>query len=349
VVAALARHGAVEVAYVPFGADRPAAVFDELEGLRLRALQASRGPGRLLRYLAARLLGVPADFARGVSPELAQAATPAPPGTRIIADGPVAAAALIGRARARQIVYLAHNLESGFRGTPALARFERRVLRLYAESWMATRADVRAAVELGAEPARVRYVPNVVDTCRIAPVDPARSDRVLFVADFTYPPNRQALGWLTAEVLPRLWERRPEARLSLVGRGSDEPQRDARVQALGFVDDLAAAYASADVVAVPLLSGGGSPLKFVEALAYGLPVVATSHAARLLEDGVAGEHFVEAHDAGAFAAALDALLGDPVRGGRIGATGRELVQRSYSVDTLAELLCPPHAGLGLTR
>ena len=42
----------------------------------------------------------------------------------------------------------------------------------------------------------------------------------------------------------------------------------------------------------PLLHGGGSPLKFIEALAHGLPVIATAHSSRLLEDGRTGEDFV---------------------------------------------------------
>ncbi len=40
-----------------------------------------------------------------------------------------------------------------------------------------------------------------------------------------------------------------------------------------------AAYAGARCAVVPLLQGGGTPLKLIEALAYGLPVIATPRAA----------------------------------------------------------------------
>ena len=52
------------------------------------------------------------------------------------------------------------------------------------------------------------------------------------------------------------------------------------METLGFVEDLRDAYAGARCAVVPLLQGGGTPLKLIEALAYGLPVIATPRAAR---------------------------------------------------------------------
>lgn len=340
VAAALARHRDVEVAYVVFDWPRPAPEYESLSGVRTRALHASRLGSRLLEYVRARLNGVPDGLARGASPELARAATSAPADVRVIADGPTVAGALLPLARARPIVYLAHNLESQFRGAGngGLKRFERDLLVTFAESWMATRADERGAKALGGKQVRTRYVPNVVDLDRIEPVSPAGRSRVLFVGDFTYSPNREGLAFLAEQVLPLVWEHRPELRLSVVGRGLDEPLGDDRIEVLGFVDDLRPAYQAADIVAVPLLHGGGSPLKFIEALAYGLPVVATDHAGRLLEDAVAGQHFVSVPGPREFARALEQLLGDPRRGAALGAAGSELVRSCYSVDSLAEQL-----------
>lgn len=340
VVAALARRGPVEVAYVAFDAAAPAAAFEQLPGVTLRRLEASRGARRALAYARARARGVPAGLARAVSPELVAAADGHH--GRVIADGPTVAAALMGLAGRRDVVFLAHNLESGFRHSAALERFERRVLQTFSESWMATRADAGGARalagrEIAGREIAVRYVPNVVDVARIEPAaGPRGTQRVLLVADFTYAPNREGLEFLAGEVMPLVWERLPGARLAVAGRGLEHPPDDDRVEALGFVDDLAAVYDTADAVAVPMLTGGGSPLKFVEALAHGLPVVATDHAARLLEDGEAGEHFLAAGGAEDFARALVSALCGQVAG--IGAQGRALAERSYSIDALAGLL-----------
>jgi glycosyltransferase involved in cell wall biosynthesis len=341
VVAALARRRRVHVAYVVFDAAAPAREYDALSSVAIRPLRASRGPRRAAAYLRARARGVPAALARGVSPELVHAASTASPDARLIADGPVVAAALLPLAQSRNVVYLAHNLESGFRtdwGRGDLRRFERRVLRCFSECWMPTRADVRGALALGGPRVNAVHVPNVVDVAKIRPARPAGTGRLVFVGDFTYEPNREGLEYLVENVLPRLWARRPAARLDVVGRGPVELPGDTRIAVRGFVEDLEAVYGSADAVVVPLLHGGGSPLKFIEGLAYGLPVVATEHAARLLEDGVPGRDFLAAATPEAFAAALDLTLGDAGRAAALGAAGRELATRCYSIDALATIL-----------
>jgi glycosyltransferase involved in cell wall biosynthesis len=222
-------------------------------------------------------------------------------------------------------------------GSPErLEAFERRVLESASESWMVSRRDIDAARRLAPD-AALRYVPNVVDVTSIRPVtELAPEPRAIFVGDFTYRPNRDGLAFMVDDVLPRLWEQLPEARLSIVGKGlTGVDLGDERAEALGFVDDLAAEYARARAGVVPLLAGGGSPLKFVEALAYGLPVVATSVAAAGL-DADPGEHFVQADGAEAFAAALATVLrgGDPA----LGARARRLAEERYSVEALAARL-----------
>jgi polysaccharide biosynthesis protein PslH len=340
VVAALAQHDDVEVAYIAFGHDQPASEYDALHRVTLRGLQASRGLGRGLAYFRARSRHVPSDLARGVSPELADGARQAGPGVRLIADGPVAAAAVLPLARKDEVVYLAHNLESGFRsasGRGDLARFERSLLETFSECWMATRSDEAGAAVL-APGVRTRYVPNVVDVKAIEPVRPSGTECVLFVGDFTYEPNREGLGYLVDDVLPIAWKQRPRLRLLVAGRGLTSSPEGERVQVLGFVDDLRTAYAAADVVVVPLLHGGGSPLKFVEALAYSLPVIATDHAARLLKDAVAGRDFLAASDPSAFAAQINRVLSNPGEAENLGDAGRKLAQDCYSVEALARLL-----------
>jgi glycosyltransferase involved in cell wall biosynthesis len=342
VVAALARLGPVELAYYPFGAQRPAREYAALDGVTLRRLGRRRGARRGLAYATARARAVPHDLARGAAPELADAAGRAPAGVRVVADGPTVAAALLGIAARRPVAYCAHNLESAFRpGVPgerasraALERFERRVLAAMDETWMVSRADLEGARALWPA-ARLRLVPNVVDVAAIEPVTPAvGSQRIVFVGDLTYEPNRDAVAFLCDEVMPRVWSARPRARLTVAGRGG-RPRGDDRVEVLGFVADLRAVYASAAAVAVPLLHGGGSPLKFVEALAYGLPVVATPTAARGL-DAVPGRHFVEAGSAASFAAALVRVLDGGAS--TMAAQGRSLVRRRYSVEALAREL-----------
>jgi len=340
-----AAGGGLTLLYTRFEGDRPDEAFSSIPGIELVESVSSRGARRLLAYGGARLRGVPDGFARGISAELAGAAerlAAAPGRGRVVADGPIAAAALAPLARRRPVIYNAHNLESGFRGElrgagsqRLLVRFERRLLARSAESWMVSEAELAAAAEL-CPGARLRYVPNVVDVAAIEPVAPAPEPRAVFVANFSYDPNRDGLRFLLDEVYPRVWERLPQAELLLVGGGLEgDPSPDPRVRRAGFVRELAGAYAQARCALVPLRQGGGTPLKFVEALAYGLPVLATPRAAAGLavSDGVDCRL---AEGADAFAAALVELLQQGAPG--LGARGRQLAMERYSIEALTRLL-----------
>ena len=147
--------------YVRFGAEEPDVAHRAIPGIDARGGRAlARRPAARSPTAAARLRGVPEDFARGVSPELTAAVRRlAPdPDTRVIADGPTEAGALAGLARRRPVIYNAHNLESAYRhqlgssrglGSPdELRRFEAGVLARSAECWMVSEADMAAAREL---------------------------------------------------------------------------------------------------------------------------------------------------------------------------------------------------------
>lgn len=351
VARALAANGGLTLLYVRFDAPEPDASFKAIPGIELREIVPSRGMSRLIAYGRARIARVPDGFARGISPELADEAkrlSKSPGRGRVIADGPIAAAALARLSRARPVLYNAHNVESSFRGelseggagdAETLRRFERGILERASESWMVSEADMRSAHEL-CPTAKLRFAPNVVDVSAIEPaagIPPEQ--RAIFVANFSYEPNRNGLRFLLEDVFPRVWEELPDACLTLVGAGldSDSIGADPRVQALGFVEDLAGAYRQARCAVVPLLQGGGSPLKLVEALAYGLAVVATPRAvAGLSLDG--GRHCLVADGAEEFARELAGVLrnGAP----EIARAGRILAERCYSIEALTALLQP---------
>jgi glycosyltransferase involved in cell wall biosynthesis len=345
---ALAANAPLTLLYVRFGTPEPNDAFKAVPGIHLHEVTPSRGPRRALAYLRARITGVPDGFARGLSPELAAAATrlAGTPGcARVIADGPTAAAALAPLARKRPVIYNAHNLESGFRHElgreeraklRGLRSFEARLLRRSSESWMVSEADMHAARELAPE-AKLRLAPNVVDVSAIEPIQGiAPEPNAIFVANFAYEPNRNALAFLLEQVLPRVWSDFADASLLLVGPGLERSvSEDPRVRALGFVEDLAGAYARARCALVPLLQGGGSPLKLIEALAYGLPVIATPRAAAGLQlhDG---QDCLIADGGQAFADALARVLRDGAPA--LARAGRKLAEERYSVEALASLI-----------
>jgi glycosyltransferase involved in cell wall biosynthesis len=102
--------------------------------------------------------------------------------------------------------------------------------------------------------------------------------RLGFVGTFNYEPNREGMRWFIEAVWPRVLEKIPDARLRLVGAGSDrENWRGARnLDALGFVADAAEEMATWSASIVPLFVGGGTRIKIAESFSRQCPVVSTS-------------------------------------------------------------------------
>jgi glycosyltransferase involved in cell wall biosynthesis len=351
VVAALARHGDVDLVYGRFGADRPDRRFEALPNITFHSVDRPGQAARLPTYLRARSRGIPDDFARGIWPGIPAAVKKlvderGSEPVRIVAEGPVVAAALLPLAAKRPACYCSHNLESSFRhrldesgmSRVALERFERLLLERYAESWMVSEADMKGAAAL-APGAGLRLVPNVVDVAATVPVGPRDGQRAIaFVADLGYEPNRDAVAFLLEEAMPEVWRLAPDVELLITGKGSDKIESpDPRVKPQGFVEDLRDVYEAAGAVMVPLREGGGSPLKFVEALAYGLPVVATPLAAQGLEIEAGADYFEAPAEGAAFAEAIVRAL-DPELGNPVARAGRAVADQRYSIEALERCL-----------
>ena len=100
----------------------------------------------------------------------------------------------------------------------------------------------------------------------------------------------------------------------------------------GIVHDLPELMPGADLFVLPSL-WEGLPLALLEAMACGLPVVATqiAGAADVVEEGVSGL-LVPPGNAAELAQAMATLLADPARRAAYGAAGLEIVRRNYSFD-----------------
>lgn len=125
-------------------------------------------------------------------------------------------------------------------------------------------------------------------------------------------PNGDALEWFASEVLPLVLRELPWARLRVTGTLPFPLGRleGLHVRAEGFVPDLASFYRAIRVAVAPLRFGAGVKVKTVEALQYGVPIVATTVGAEGLEP-LHGDVVVVRDDPAAFAAAVVDRLRDP--------------------------------------
>jgi len=106
------------------------------------------------------------------------------------------------------------------------------------------------------------------------------------LANFDYPPNRDAYDRLTRQWLPRL----PRVnRIVVAGFGSEKLPSAGGATAIGAVDNVADFYDQVDVVLAPIYRGGGMKVKVVEAMMHGRPVLASEHARSGLPAAIAEE------------------------------------------------------------
>lgn len=157
--------------------------------------------------------------------------------------------------------------------------------------------------------------------------------------------TRKAVAVLV-EALARLRRDHPEATLVVIGDGEQRPalERQVRDHGLGRAvrfagaqprSAMAAWYAAADVYCLPSLYEG-FPLAVLEAMAAGLPVVASAVAGvpEAVEDGVTGR-LVPPEDVTALARALAEVAADPSAAQRMGEAGRRRVEEEFAIPKIA--------------
>jgi sugar transferase (PEP-CTERM/EpsH1 system associated) len=168
------------------------------------------------------------------------------------------------------------------------------------------------------------------------------SNSVIFTGTMAYHPNVQGVLHFARECWPLVRARVPEATWQIVGRQPPpEVQRLAHlpgVTVTGTVPAVQPYLARASVAIAPLLIGGGTRLKILEALAMGKAVVTTSLGCEGLEL-VSDQHAIIRDDPLDFAKAVVTLLREPALRVRLGTAGRALIAERYSWDRcLAPLL-----------
>jgi glycosyltransferase involved in cell wall biosynthesis len=154
----------------------------------------------------------------------------------------------------------------------------------------------------------------------------------------------------------------PDLRLLVAGAGPAEPGLRRQVSGLGLGDrvlllgrvdhaDLPAVHAAADLFALPALAPEGLPLSLAEAMASGLPVVASSvgGVAEAVEDGVTGV-LTPPGDAAALAAAVAGLLADGEGRVAMGARARQAAAARFDAVAVVDAVEGVVAGaVGVAR
>lgn len=204
---------------------------------------------------------------------------------------------------------------------------------------VALTAEDRQALAEAAPDLALDSLPNIHPIPeRVAPFESRRD--ILFVGNFIHDPNVDGVRWFCETAWPEIARRIPGARLILAGNApTDEIKALAgeRILVTGFVPDLEPYLDGCRVSIASLRYGAGMKGKVGEAMAAGLPVVATGVAAEGM-DLVPGEHALIADDPATFADAVCRLYRERDLWERLSEAGRKTIGDRMSPGAVADRL-----------
>jgi len=199
-----------------------------------------------------------------------------------------------------------------------LAQVERQALAKVERAWVCSTRERERLCSLISAAVDVRVVANGIPRSEDSPNELSERSTearptLVFVGHLSYGPNIEAARALI-DLMPRLQKHFPRARLLMAGRNPD-PQllahgRNDGIEIIANPSHPKLYLRQADLAVLPLYRGGGTRIKAIEAMAWGVPVVATS----LAVDGLNlenGRHVRIAETDAEMIAQIVRLMSDP--------------------------------------
>ncbi|MCC6603648.1 MAG: glycosyltransferase [Anaerolineae bacterium] len=195
----------------------------------------------------------------------------------------------------------------------------------------------------GSQPAPISVLGNGVDVDHFSPNPSVEREPATLVISgkMSYHANVTMTLHLVREIMPAVWQQRPEARLLIVGK---DPTRE--IQALaenpnitvtGTVASLPPYLQRATVAVAPITYGAGMQNKILEAMSCGTPVVTTPQAVTSLSLEP-GRDLVVADTPESYAQAILAVLAQPQRQAELSRNGRCYVEQYHHWPNVAARL-----------
>jgi glycosyltransferase involved in cell wall biosynthesis len=264
----------------------------------------------------------------------------------------------------RQLILDMHNVESDLAAqttcnapsavSPGIRQLERRAAAIVDRIWVCSELDRQRLKAIVEHRTPIDIVPNGIPRAKgaseLLPASPRTSDGfpvILFAGHLGYHPNIDAAERLAGVILPRVRQALPATRLVLAGRSPDPAVRIlAKLDGVVLIenpDDVGPLLSAAHLCIVPLRIGGGTRIKILEAMASGVPVIATPLAAEGL-DLAGGEDLLLSDSDEGLADLAVALCSDPARMARLRARAHDTAWSCFGPQAIREAV---RRGLGL--
>ena len=187
---------------------------------------------------------------------------------------------------------------------------------------------------------KILIVPNGVDHEYYKPIEREKKYDIVFTGNMGYAPNVNAVEFLAYEIMPKVWEKLPNASLYIAGA-----QPDIRVKMVacdkiivsGWIDDMREAYAQSRIFIAPMRIGTGLQNKLLEAMSMKIPCITTSLANSSLH-AINGKEILVDNSSSELAADIVFLLKRPDKAAELAEEGYKFVNRVYDWSAATKIM-----------
>ncbi len=165
---------------------------------------------------------------------------------------------------------------------------------------------------------------------------------IAFTGVMDYLPNVDAALWFAKNVMPLLRKEKPGTLCYILGKNPVPKIRalhdfERGIIVTGYVRDMRASLAEADVFVAPMRIARGMQTKILEAMACGVPVVSSPASSRGI-GATSGVELLTAETANEFAQKTLSILGDSSLASRLRKTAFDFLQRNFNWESNLNIL-----------
>jgi glycosyltransferase involved in cell wall biosynthesis len=224
-----------------------------------------------------------------------------------------------------------------------IERIEKEAIAQCDQVWLCSNSDRQLLIKKYGNFNHTYLVPNGIDVNSYNfSNNPNKSsqNKIIYSGYFPYEPNQIAAKLLIEKIFPELQQQYPDATLMLVGYNPSEfmlgaARKNNSIIVTGTVPDVKPYFYQASAMVVPLLQGGGTRLKILEAFASGCPVISTTKGAEGLQ-AQDGEHLLLRDSISDIIEGVNAVWSDIHLSQNLTQSAYNLVKTTYSWQAVAQ-------------
>lgn len=162
--------------------------------------------------------------------------------------------------------------------------------------------------------------------------------KFLYVGDYAYIQNKDAIYWLLKDIYPAIRGEYPNSTLTIAGKNVPENlEKSDGVTIIRDVEDIREVYSDADILLAPLRISSGTQFKLLEAMATGVIVLTTP----LGMEGLyakSGRELILFKDESDVVSVINGLINSTIVADDMSKKARALVENEYGWNIIGDKL-----------